>query len=290
MPIVRFHGYHGENIELLDNGTVAHRKSSFAHAVTFSEKPLYPGDIFLLEIERNERGWSGYMRLGLTQHDPNFRFPLPQFALPDLANMHARRSWIFAVTKTHNRVWVDADPPQDVSLHDGMNPHYESVLGTGPYVATTRGVIARSMLRPSARAPRRPSGDDPHLPDVDSDSSVGSGSSVDVLQRAGGGSVLPTDIGSRIGVMYIPAGDYAEMHFIINGEDQGPCATEIPHREAPLYAVVDVYGTTKQVRIVQLYGVTSLQSACREVILQCTSNTDCLPLPSKLKDYLRYQV
>jgi hypothetical protein len=69
--------------------------------------------------------------------------------------------------------------------------------------------------------------------------------------------ILPTDAGSRIGIMYVPqAGcpDKAEMHFIINGEDQGVCGKDIPYKAGPLRAVVDVYGTTKQVRIVQLYG------------------------------------
>ena len=70
--------------------------------------------------------------------------------------------------------------------------------------------------------------------------------------------LLPTDVGSRIGVMYVPASDgKADMHFIINGEDQGQCARDIPYQAAPLYAVVDVYGSTKQVRIVQL------QSNCK---------------------------
>ena len=46
----------------------------------------------------------------------------------------------------------------------------------------------------------------------------------------------------------------AEMHFIINGEDQGPCTRDIPYKEGALHAVVDVYGTTKQVKIIQLYG------------------------------------
>lgn len=72
-----------------------------------------------------------------------------------------------------------------------------------------------------------------------------------------GSEVLPTDTGSRIGIIYVENpfdSNKAEMHFIINGEDQGPCTKDIPYKEGALHAVVDVYGTTKQVKIVQLYG------------------------------------
>lgn len=64
-------------------------------------------------------------------------------------------------------------------------------------------------------------------------------------------------LGSRIGVVFVPNpndSSKAEMHFIINGEDQGPCTKDIPYKDGPLHAVVDVYGTTKQVKIIQLYG------------------------------------
>jgi len=65
-------------------------------------------------------------------------------------------------------------------------------------------------------------------------------------------TLLATDVGTRIGVMYVPTSiDKAEMHFIINGEDHGACAKELPLTD-PFYAVVDVYGSTKCVKIIQL--------------------------------------
>lgn len=235
MPVLRFHPHHGENIRLLEDRVVAFRESSFAHGISFSEKPLLPMEIFLIEIEKNERGWSGHLRIGLTQHDPNGCFDLPQYALPDLANMGMNKSWIFAVTKSHNRVYNE-------NGLDNPKP-YQSILGDGDFVLMYQGLFHRSILRAL-----------PRLRSSDTEDSTGGSvcHTPDSTYTEYNDNVLPTDVGSRIGIVYIVKGDMAEMHFILNGEDQGPCAKDIPYKSGPLYAVVDVYGTTKQVRIIQL--------------------------------------
>lgn len=111
-------------------------------------------------------------------------------------------------------------------LGEGIPSREKKLVTDGVSVQTSRGVIPFSALRPNI---------------------------IDSSQY-----ILPTDAGSRIGIMYVPqaGSDKAEMHFIINGEDQGVCWQDIPYKAGPLRAVVDVYGTTKQVRIVQLYGGT----------------------------------
>lgn len=79
----------------------------------------------------------------------------------------------------------------------------------------------------------------------------------------------------------------AEMHFIVNGEDYLQ-AVDIPYKESNLFVVVDVYGTTKQVKIIQVYGINTLQSLSKDVILSFVDKSlvSHLPLPESLKEYL----
>lgn len=55
--------------------------------------------------------------------------------------------------------------------------------------------------------------------------------------------------------MYLPVNETdAAVYFLINGVEFGPCLLDLPYGTKDLRVVVDVYGTTKEVRIIELYG------------------------------------
>lgn len=139
-----FHPFHGENICLMDNEMVACRSKSFAHAISFSKYPLKPMEIFLIEIEKCERGWSGNLRVGLTQHDPNKKFHLPQFSIPDLQQLG--KSWIFSLPSYNGSGDI---MPEDGTRRAAYSKSGDSILGDGEYVYLYRGFLKKSLLRPS---------------------------------------------------------------------------------------------------------------------------------------------
>ncbi|CAG7681494.1 unnamed protein product [Allacma fusca] len=259
-----------------------------------------------VEIEENELGWSGHMRTGLTQLDPNSEFELPLYALPDLVSMGP--SWLYAITKTHNNVYE----AQNQALHNNqgqgaddivheMNENLESLDIERQSVDTPRLQEQHSMemQRPQeVRQRRRTNTQNVSLEDdnngageeeSENNDNISRNQSI-VLVREGEFFMTPRGYIPRRALMPNPGEDgKADMHFIINGEDQGHCARDIPYQNAPLYAVVDVYGSTKQVRIVQLKSRSNtLQSLCRDAIRQKiqTSGIKSLPLPRSLKNYL----
>lgn len=228
----RFHHVHGTNVRLDASRTRATRVESFANGLCFSQEPLAPGQIFLVEIEEKELGWCGHLRVGLTAHDPQSLEVVPEYSLPDLVNMGD--TWVFAITRSHNRVTVDGEEAR------AQSPAWE------PFLLIERVRIPRDTLVGRSR-PGRYS----HI--------------LDDLYKA---NVLPaTARRSRIGVLYALQPDgTADMHIVINGEDMGPSARHLPTTR-PLYAVVDVFASTKSVRVIPVeYGCTYLPPSLGHVL------------------------
>ncbi|KAM8947118.1 neuralized-like protein 2 [Pelodytes ibericus] len=261
-PFMCFHNIHGTNVRIDPSGTEATRVESFANGICFSREPLEPGQVFLVEIEEKEVGWCGHLRVGLMARDPTSLDMVPEYSLPDLVNMGD--TWVFAITRNHNRVLQeDGD---NISPGDASGPLSDPYLKVGEFKIPRDKLVARS--RPGRFS---------HI--------------LDELYKS---NVLPpTARRSRIGVLYAPQSDGTRhMHIIINGEDMGPSARGIPGKQ-PLYAVVDVFASTKSVRVIQLeYGFPSLQTLCRLIIQKHMVHRlaiDWLDLPQLLKNFCKYE-
>lgn len=243
---MEFHPIHGTNVRLDYSGTQATRVESFANGVCFSKHPLNPGEIFLIEIEDKELGWCGHLRIGLTVRNPRDLDVVPEYSIPDFTDQGD--SWIFAITRNHNKIIEEDQEAANGGLADGHR------LGRG---------------EPEERAQEQENSKpksfftDSHLyienVRIPKDKLVGRSRPgryshiLDDLYKTN--ALPPTSRRSRIGVLYVPKGpNLGDMHIIINGEDMGASARGIPTIE-PLFAVVDVFAATKCVRIVQVeYG------------------------------------
>ncbi|XP_048354742.1 neuralized-like protein 2 [Sphaerodactylus townsendi] len=261
-PSSRFHPVHGANVCLDPSRTRATRVESFANGLCFSQEPLAPGQIFLVEIEEKELGWCGHLRVGLTACDPSSLDVVPEYSLPDLVNRGD--SWVFAITRNHNRITPDAAAEQASGRVRGFL--------SDPFLLVENVRIPREKLVGRSR-PGRYS----HI--------------LDNLYKS---NVLPaTARRSRIGVLYTLQPDgTANMHMVINGEDMGPSAKGLPASH-PLYAVVDIFASTKSVRLIQVeYGFPSLQTLCRLAIQKHVAHRldiDGLDLPPLLKNLCKYE-
>lgn len=79
--------------------------------------------------------------------------------------------------------------------------------------------------------------------------------------------------GSRVGVFYSKVGaDMAFLYFVVNGECRGPFPFEL--QDGPLFAVCDVYGRTKTVKVISAYEGNEQQTKKRNEKTQKPKNIE----------------
>lgn len=230
----RFHPNHGELVKFENDGSVAYRAKKFHSGVVFSERRLHPGELFAVEIEQYEVGWHGSLRIGLTHVNPSIfssnHVKVPKYALPDL--MRLGSTWLYALNTMINALYErDSCTCREVNWPKDGNS-IDEIAFSDDTIETCWGTYPRFCLK-----------------------------SLNPSDKLSDGNV-----GFKIGVLYLPTDDtVANLYLMINGDVLGPFATEIPYKEHPLYAVVDIYGKTKRVRLLQIQArkLNVLYIVCR---------------------------
>ncbi|GMR54401.1 hypothetical protein PMAYCL1PPCAC_24596, partial [Pristionchus mayeri] len=99
--------------------------------------------------------------------------------------------------------------------------------------------------------------------------------------QAGTANRLPTEVGSRVGVYLSspsPSSSTGRLHLLLNDTDFVPAGIPPIPVDVPLHAVVDVYGSTKEVRITpSTSSPDALSSLCtrriRDLLSTSSSST-----------------
>jgi len=83
-PPLKFSPRHGDNCQILRDGSQAKRGDSFCKGIVFSDRPVEVGERVCLRLTELSIRWSGVLRLGFTSHNPVDIQSLPKYACPDL--------------------------------------------------------------------------------------------------------------------------------------------------------------------------------------------------------------
>lgn len=191
------------------------------------------------------------------------------------------KTWVTAITKFHNR--IHGKSKEILGFADGC---CDSVFKSN-IASFANQTIRVKELYFLARRELTFTSSGSRFPDFGQSVFIGSriGVTLVPLDPDGNEITTMTDEECRVG-----APVHCNMHFVINGEDQGPCINFIP-LDRPLYVVVDVYSTTTQVKVIPLSYLGSLKDLARERIRSVVrkGNYELLPLPTSLKDFCQYK-
>lgn len=260
----------------------------------FSHCPLLPGQIFLIEITDSQDGWSGHLRLGVTQCNPFYMTTIPEMVIPDMTatpkvtddqreecNNSENRTWAVAITKFHNRIRFQSKEIQGIK---------NEITSTDRIACFANQNIPLQNLYFYGRKELTFSSSGERFPNFGQSTFIGSRIGIVLIPVDDDTKLELYKPGDRIPSINNPSNDKCNMHLIINGEDQGPSVTNIA-LDRPLFALIDVYSITKRVNIVASSALSSLKDLCRDNIrsrVHLNKDCECLPLPKALKQFCRF--
>lgn len=205
--------------------------------------------------------------MGLTHHNPHTRRRVPEMMIPDFVDEGG--AWAVAVTNYHNKV-----------SNENIEVLPNVVGGKTVDFANQRILLEELYFRGQSKLTF--SKDGLRLPDFGQATVDGSRIGVRIIPLDSNGNEIVKP--QRTKSSYFRA---ANMHLIINGEDQGPCVKKIP-LDRPLFVTIDVYSTTTGVEIIQSNSVPNLKDLSRETIRIKYKEEEViktLPLPNGLIKY-----
>ena len=92
--MLRFQSKTGGDINLQEQGKVACSSQEIYNPLLFGNRPLSANETFLFDTLCNDSKKTGYLRCGVTLHNPKTT-ALPKVFLPSLINLD--KSWVFTV-------------------------------------------------------------------------------------------------------------------------------------------------------------------------------------------------
>ena len=148
----------------------------------------------------------------------------------------------------------DHEPGWAGHVRCGVTLHNPKLIDLPQYLLPDLMQLGKSWvfaIKPSIESPFGDQHVNSNIPIVKCQSVSASNIHPDLLVNTQFEGCSPTGKGSRIGLHVTKGGS---LYFIINGVQYGPCVTDIPGNVNNLYAVMDLYGMTKKLRIIHGTG------------------------------------
>ena len=117
---------HGKNLVINPTNTIALRsKEHSANGIVFTNRPILPNELCLIEILITDNSWCGHLRVGIVSKNiyETENFQLTETSIPEMVEKYPESCHIVAITKSHNQANQKIRQSQDDEI---LNPRSSS--------------------------------------------------------------------------------------------------------------------------------------------------------------------